>query len=549
MGMLRRLYKKNRLFIRNSLVILASSTILMGSILLALYVYIYPTMEEDVFLAIEDTLSMIVQDTDQDYSHALDYLQFTASLPVVKNLEADQIKQHLTNDFHMYNYLVVYNHYLDVIYADDNNDRTLGIEERTQAINKVLLTGEPKVSKMYVDEDNHYMSIIAPIFKDSLIVGAIEGNFDLHENFFNQSLLKISLRETGNAFLLNKEDIVISHGDERYIGLPLNDIVPDAERQTLIEMQDSLKTYGKWVGAFENSFGYHRIVAIENVLDEFQVGVIYNYDEVFAPMNQLKNMTIGIMAIAFFSALIFGFIYQIRISTPMKHLIDESEKIAHGDYRSIASIKQTDELQYFIKALNRVLDEKDKLFEQMVQALVLTMEKKDAYTAGHSQRVMEYALQIAEQMNVSKEDMNLLRLGAILHDVGKVGVSDQVLIKPGKLTADEFDEIKKHPVYGYDIIKHVKNLHDVLPIIRSHHERYDGKGYPDGIKGKNIHFLARITCVADAFDAMTSERAYRKAMNRDRAIQIIQQQSGAQFDPDVVDAFLKWQHCDKTHVS
>lgn len=174
-----------------------------------------------------------------------------------------------------------------------------------------------------------------------------------------------------------------------------------------------------------------------------------------------------------------------------------------------------------------------------LKSLVMSIEARDSYTKQHSERVTIYALQIAEVMGLSEDEVDVIRFGGYLHDIGKIGVKDTVLLKPGKLTDEEFEEIKQHSVIGDNILKPIKFFPKERDMIRHHHERYDGRGYPDGLGGEDIPLTARILAVADTYDAMTSTRPYRKALDHSCAIEEIVRCSGKQFDPKVVEAFLE----------
>ncbi|WP_312473547.1 HD-GYP domain-containing protein [Neobacillus sp.] len=182
----------------------------------------------------------------------------------------------------------------------------------------------------------------------------------------------------------------------------------------------------------------------------------------------------------------------------------------------------------------------DKQLEGIVKGVIATLELKDTYTRGHSERVAKYALLLSQEIGrSSKEEQKSFYYACLLHDVGKVHIPDSILMKPGKLTKEEFEIIKSHPVVGAEAVENVEGIKDYICVIRSHHERWDGKGYPDQLKGEEIPLLARVTSIADAFDAMTSSRSYRAAMPVDEAYQHIIEGQGSQFDPMLVEDFKK----------
>ncbi len=183
----------------------------------------------------------------------------------------------------------------------------------------------------------------------------------------------------------------------------------------------------------------------------------------------------------------------------------------------------------------------DNLFSTLL-AFVKALEARDFYTGRHAERVTIIAKMIAQKMGCSSEDLEILEVAGRLHDIGKIGIKDSILLKPGSLTDEEFAEIKKHPVIGADIVEQLGFWKREQEIIRSHHERFDGKGYPAGRKGEEIPFLSRVMFVADAYDAMCSHRCYRNGMNEAKIISIISERAGTQFDPDAVRTFLELYH-------
>ena len=195
-----------------------------------------------------------------------------------------------------------------------------------------------------------------------------------------------------------------------------------------------------------------------------------------------------------------------------------------------------------IKDMNEKLDSaytdlKDA-YRGTVESLRLAVDAKDSYTKNHSDRVAYYSTLMGQKLGLTNEELETLHDGAMFHDIGKIGIPDAILQKPGKLTDDEYDDIKNHPSIGSKILAPSKIFNDIIPIVKHHHERFDGKGYPSSLKGEEIPLLARIVCAADAFDAMTSDRSYRPRFTLIKALDELENGKGTQFDPDIVDAFL-----------
>ncbi len=186
------------------------------------------------------------------------------------------------------------------------------------------------------------------------------------------------------------------------------------------------------------------------------------------------------------------------------------------------------------------LDSERRMMLSAITSLVNALEARDSYTKGHSTAVAQIASEMAELSGASSQEVRTVLIGGHLHDIGKIGISDAVLLKPDRLTDSEFALIKKHPDIGANILSPIDSLGDIIPMVRHHHERMDGKGYPDGLKGSKIPLWARITAVADTFHALTSNRPYRTGMNVENALQIIDDVKGTQLCPDCVDLFLTW---------
>lgn len=236
------------------------------------------------------------------------------------------------------------------------------------------------------------------------------------------------------------------------------------------------------------------------------------------------------------------------LEEPMVTLRKRFDQVRRGRFGTIENV-YSDEFSNLVTGFNHMVsgmkerdEENERLLESFFTVFAATLDARDPYTAGHSERVAEYSVWIAERAAFSEEEVDLLRKSALLHDIGKIGVRDHVLLKAGRLTDEEFEQIKQHPVIGYDILMQVQlpePLQPVLPGVRSHHERFDGKGYPDRLAGHDIPVFGRLMAVADAYDAMTSDRPYRKGMPEEKALSIIREGRGTQWDPYFADLFLE----------
>ncbi|MCA9174495.1 MAG: HD-GYP domain-containing protein [Planctomycetales bacterium] len=216
----------------------------------------------------------------------------------------------------------------------------------------------------------------------------------------------------------------------------------------------------------------------------------------------------------------------------------------HNDEQSFSSIEAS-----LMRSVSTILgihfanrehyEEQANLVADVVRALASAIDAKDPYTRGHSERVAKISVVLARQVGMEEEALRSIYIGGLLHDIGKIGVDDNVLRKEGKLTDEEYDQVKLHPGLGYNILADLKPLRDVLPIVLHHHERWDGRGYPHAIPGEEIELAARIAAVADSFDAMTSDRPYRRGMPLDKVEAILRDGAGSQWDANIIDAFFE----------
>lgn len=320
------------------------------------------------------------------------------------------------------------------------------------------------------------------------------------------------------------------------------------------------------------------------------IEVVYNDFELQKNLrDNIKNILIVVIAGALIS-LVFGFYLAANIAKPIKNFTEATKKISDGEFDLSINIKSNDEFRILGKSfekmakdiaslindlterekdlqkknheifyqneeinalyeetaamndeLENLINENNKNYLETVRSLSSAIEAKDAYTGGHSERVKIYSMGIADILELDSQSLLELEFGSLLHDIGKIGIPEEILNKNAIFNDEEYALIKKHPIIGHDILKEVHFLTNSQRIVLEHHERIDGKGYPQGLKGDDINLLARIVCVADAYDAMTSSRAYRKIpLTKEKAVKEMIDNKGTQFDSIVVDAFLKW---------
>ncbi|MBA2379274.1 MAG: HD domain-containing protein, partial [Blastocatellia bacterium] len=282
------------------------------------------------------------------------------------------------------------------------------------------------------------------------------------------------------------------------------------------------------------------------------LGVITMQDEAkaLASVGEMRTQTWMISLAFAFLALIFGAIAARSLTKPIITLSAAADRIASGDLttrvksRNITEIgvlgntfdTMSDKLEEKIAQLARAAQENRELFVGTVKALAAAIDGKDKYTRGHSERVARISVAIGKQMGMGEEELETLRISALLHDVGKIAIDDSILKKPSALTAEEFEIMKTHPVKGYKIMSQIPAMKDFLPGMYMHHEMVDGKGYPQGLKGDQIPLQAKIVSVADTFDAMTIDRPYSKGMMLPEALGQIRELVGTRYDGSVVDA-------------
>ncbi|MGH9687089.1 MAG: HD domain-containing phosphohydrolase [Candidatus Acidiferrales bacterium] len=307
--------------------------------------------------------------------------------------------------------------------------------------------------------------------------------------------------------------------------------IPGADKHHRVEM----------IGTYSTIPELRWAVIAERSLDDARID---------AGVNELTAEAFRFVLGAMSVALIFGYLFALGITRPIQGLVQSTRAISRAEFHERAEVRgaaeiselaqtfnsMASDMEEYVDRLKQAAAENRELFLGSIRMLAAAIDEKDPYTRGHSGRVAKYSTIIGDGLGLNAEELDRLRISALLHDVGKIGVDDRVLKKPGKLTDEEFDLMKQHPVKGANIMRPVAQLRDMLPGIELHHERMDGCGYPYGLAGDQIPMMARIIAVADTFDAITTNRPYQSAMDLEYALDRIRSLAVSKFDASVVAA-------------
>jgi HD-GYP domain-containing protein (c-di-GMP phosphodiesterase class II) len=268
--------------------------------------------------------------------------------------------------------------------------------------------------------------------------------------------------------------------------------------------------------------------------------------------NATRFQIFGFVTTAFLFIIAVGLFIADRFTKPLLKVVDASSQVASGNLNVFVSPKGNDEVTALAKSFNQMVaslqrsnsdlikahEDTIQAYDRTIEGWCKALELRDNVTEGHTQRVTELTMLISRQMGLSEQELIHVRRGALMHDIGKMGIPDSILKKPGSLNEDEWIEMRKHPVYAYEMLSRISYLAPALAIPYCHHEKWDGSGYPRGISGEEIPIEARIFAIADVWDALRSDRPYREALPANIAMEYIQENRRTHFDPQVVEAFL-----------
>jgi HD-GYP domain-containing protein (c-di-GMP phosphodiesterase class II) len=421
-----------------------------------------------------------------------------------------------------------------------------GIDAATDGRN---YSGEP-VSIGSGKEFKTVMVMASPVVKDNAILGTLELIVDL----------QYVTRKLNDARTQGLDAFVVDHSGRLVVSA-------NSKYATGLDMRNN-----EMVKNFVEQSGNTRfVVTTEFVLTEGknQIPMLGTYDPVpglgwavvaqkprsdaYRDAIEMQRTGVSFAMLAIGISILVAIFFARRLTTPLQVLTESSRAIAGGDFTQRVHVKSlteigelaqtfnsmTDDLEQFVFDLRKAAEENKTLFLNSIQMLAGAVDEKDPYTKGHSDRVTRYSVIIATEMGLSMEDIEKIRISAQLHDVGKIGIEDRILKKPGALTPEEFEVMKTHTTKGAAILRPVEMLRDMLPGIELHHESLDGRGYPFGLKGDQLPLMPRIIMVADTFDAMTTNRPYQAAMDAEYVIRIINSLAATKFDPQVVAAMTR----------
>lgn len=421
-----------------------------------------------------------------------------------------------------------------------------------------IVIDSPQVSK---ETGELVIAMAAPVLIDGQLQAGVVALVSLGEIAKLTSEKPISEAEMWDlglpiVFVVDEKGVVISHPNESYVsgrkslkGLK----IVDEWTATKEQIQSALLPFStEYAGNRHDMIGAYSTASLGGG-QKFGVIVMQDADKALATVGEMRNQVWFISFGFAFVALILGLILSRQLSSPLSNLVKAAERIAAGDLSSRIKEKRitevstlgnafntmSDELESHIAKLAHAAEENRELFVGTVKALAAAIDGKDRYTRGHSERVSRVSVAIGQRMGLDEEELEKLRISALLHDVGKIGIDDAILKKPSALTDAEFEIMKSHPQQGYKIMKNIPAMKEFLPGMYMHHEMVNGKGYPQGLTDEQIPLQAKIVSVADTFDAMTIDRPYQKGMQLPEALERIKSFVGTRYDLMVVNALIQ----------
>lgn len=507
---------------------------------------------QENFFSISTSVSGRISSYIDNYRYQIRELIPRAS-QFVRNLDAPSVRSELPT------FLKDLNMIKAAIYAPSGrgprakrpefDDRSV-LNEEEKAFN-IAIQGKSFISDpYYVPEDNTAVILIAEPLKDASdnIIGVlcvIISADPLFQILNDESVGAI------NVYVVDRAGRLILHPKKQEMQ-QRRDLSKTAIVGDFIRTQGRVST----VRLYEEKQGNKtlEVLGSNSAVKDVGWGVIVQIerDVAFASVLEMIRFSVGLSILFALLAAIVGFLFARWITLPIQKLAQHALDVGRNqNFDKKMEIKASNEIQQLADTFNYMTDEvrqnilglqaaareNKELFMSSIRMLAAAIDAKDPYTRGHSERVKDYSMVIGRALGFSAAELERLEIGALLHDVGKIGIDDRILRKPTNLTPDEFEIMKTHPDKGAAILSQIEQLRDIIPGMRAHHENYDGSGYPQGLKGEEIPLLGRVITVADTFDAMTTDRPYQKAFTLEFALNRIRTMSSVKYDPKIVDAF------------
>ncbi len=429
-----------------------------------------------------------------------------ASTEEIEKYLIDQTNHYLTDVDENFTgiYGLFFGEYIDGIQWVPDEDYVP--QEREWYIEAKKENGEPAIVPPYLDAQTN--TIIISVSR-MLYDGESVISLDIYLNEVQTMMKDINMEGKGYGFIIDKNGLVVAHTDIDERGKNYR------EMPEMNELTDKIYNSGRDI--FDvNIDGEKCTVFTETIMEDWYVVMVVSNTKLYHDIRAMLVRNIIVCVVVLIIIVILCFVIFRKLRWHME-MLEESEAA------------------------------KDRLNDIIVQTLARTIDAKDKYTNGHSQRVARYSREIARRMGKSEDEVREIYYAGLLHDVGKIHVPDLIINKPSKLTSDEFSYIKLHPIAGHHILKDMKENPNISEGAKWHHERYDGKGYPNGLSGDNIPEIARIICVADAYDAMTSYRSYRSVMPQEDVKKEFEKGMGTQFDPEIAKVMIEMIEEDKDY--
>jgi putative nucleotidyltransferase with HDIG domain len=405
-----------------------------------------------------------------------------------------------------------------------------------------------KYASLVQTDEGFYLYTAAPLTVEGRTVGAVLVGTSLDSlvgEVKSQALADVTFYSYDGHPIAST--FVLAYDDRQEADLTLSQTMAS----NVLNMLDSSPRDSRSLFGRDYDFAYGRLLIRQSVVGLYSVSLPTNF---ILSAGAATRTSMSIMfGMAIFAVLIIGYLVARRITNPILRLVDAARSVASGDLRTRSGVRSSDEIGWLARSFDQMTESLGEYAERLrqqhvsvIEAITSAMDARDPYTLGHSVRVGRLAAALGRQLGLSEEVTGEIEIGGYLHDIGKIGVKDTILLKPGPLTLEERCGIDTHTLVACRILESVELSQEVWDFVRSHHERLDGSGYPDGLRGKDLPLVARIAAVADVYDAMTSARPYKAALDPETALAELRSQAGTSLDADVVAALEavlpEWEH-------